>query len=269
MGISDVGKGLGRNLDSITNNISKSFNRLSSGKRINTAADDAAGLAIADALKSTDAVLRQASRNISDGESLSQIQDGVYTSLTDIGTRLQELSTQSANGTLSDTQRSALNQEFQQLSQEANRIVQSTTFNGQQVFSGQSTNIQVGLDSSASSQVQLTDPGLQSVVSSIQSLSIGTANEARSAIDSISSFVSNVTQSRGQLGAQQSRLDYANSNALSQADNAKAAESRIRDVDIADETANLLANRIKQDATTSLSAQAGKIQASLVQRLFT
>ena len=256
-----------RYLDDITNKLSKSFNKLASGSRITSASDDAAGLAIADALKSDAVVYDQASRNIGDGQSLTQIQDGVFSSLNDIGGRLQELATQSGNGTLSDSQRGALNQEFQQLSQEANRIVGSTEFNGQNVFSGQSTAIQVGKDSSSDSQINISDSGVAGTVASLVPLSIDTQQNAQSAIDSISSFTKNISASQGNLGAQQSRLDVANSNAQTISDNSRAAESRIRDLDVADEVARKTALSIQQQSAVALSAQAGKLNAAVISKL--
>lgn len=266
---SDGVDGIKRLLTLKSEQLSKSFSKLAAGTRILSASDDAAGLAIADALKNDAVVYSAASRNDQDGQSLTAIQDGVYESLSNIGTRLQELSTQSANGTLSDAQRTSLNQEFQALSQEANRIVQATTFNGQQVFDGSSTAIQVGTDSSANSRINLTDPNLGGTVAALQPLSIATQAGAQSAIDQVSSFTANLSQSRGQLGAEQARLSVANNNIQSQRETSLAAESRIRDLDVAEETSRNLALRISQQANTSILAQASNLNANIVQRLLT
>lgn len=260
---------LKNNLSKTTESLNRRSEKLASGKRINRASDDAAGLAIADALAKDAVVYDQASRNIADGQSLTQIQDGVYSSLSDIGTRMQELAAQSANGTLSDTQRSSLNQEFQALSQEANRIVASTQFNGQQVFSGQSNTIQVGTDSSSTSQINVTDPGLAGVVASTSSVDISNQSNAQNAIGTISNFLSSVSQSRGELGASQSRLEVADNTAKIQRENSLAAESRIRDLDYAEEVAGRTADLIRQQANTGLIAQASKLSGDIVRRLLT
>ena len=266
---SDSTGSIKRNLNSASGSLTKIFEKLSSGKRINRASDDAAGLAIAEKLASDAVVFDQASRNISDAQSLTDIKDSVSSNLSDIGTRLQELATQSSNGTLSDTQRQALNTEFQQLTQEASRIVGSTQFNGKNVFDGQATQIQVGNDSSADSQIAVGDGNVSAAVSSLNSLSVDTQANARSAIDQISSFISNVSQARGETGAVQSRLEVANKNVQSLSDNSRAAESRIRDADVADDTAKLTAAAIRQQGGAALLAQASRINATIVQKLLT
>ena len=255
-----------RNLYKQTEELNKSNRKLSSGLRINSAADDAAGLAIADELLNDTVELSQASRNIGDGSSLSAIQDGVYSSLGDISGRLQELATQSANGTLNDEQRGTINQEFQGLTEEANRIVQSTSFNGQNVFSG-SSSIQVGTDSQSSSQISLKDPGIAQTVSQLLPLSVDSQANARTAIDQLDTFTQQLAQNRGDLGAQQSRLDSANSTVQTQRDNSIQAESRIRDLDYAEELSKRTALLISQDSSTALLAQAGKLNANIVQKL--
>ena len=255
-----------RNLFNQTEQLNKSYQKLSSGKRINSASDDAAGLAIADQLAADSVELSQGSRNISDASSVTNIQDGVYSSLGDISSRLSELATQSSNGTLSDSQRGSLNQEFQALSQEANRIVSSTSFNGQNVFAG-NTNVQVGTDSSANSTITLNDPGLGKTVGDLQPLSIDTQANAQATLDTLSSFTQSLAQNRGDLGAQQSRLDTANNVNQTQRDNSIAAESRIRDLDYADQVATNVALQIGQQGSVALLAQASKLNASIVQKL--
>jgi flagellin len=255
-----------RNINRQTEELNRSNNKLASGKRITKASDDAAGLAIADKLQADSVQLSQASRNIADGGSLSEIQDGVYSSLSDIGSRLSELATQSSNGTLSDAQRSSLNQEFQALSEEATRIVASSSFNGQNVFSG-STTVQVGTDSSASSSITLSDPKLGETVAALRPLSIDSQANAQNTLSAVQSFSDLLSRSRGDLGAQQARLDTANSSVQVQSDAAIAAESRIRDLDYAEEVSKRAALLIAQDSSTALLAQANKLNASLVQKL--
>lgn len=254
---------IGSALSSAQNDLHKSLERLGSGKRINRASDDAAGLAIADALKSDAVVLKQANRNIDDAQSLSAIADGALSQVSDISIRQQELSVQAANGTLNDSQRGALNEEYQQLGQEVQRIADTTQFNGKNVFSGSST-IQAGTDSSADSQLSV-DPGqLSSLAAGALSQSIGSIDSARSAIDSVSSFTSSISAARGDIGAQQARLDTASANNSSTIVNVQGAESRIRDADVADEVAKSVSAKIKSQNGAALYAQASKVDSNRV-----
>ena len=257
--------GINRYLYQQTDALNKSNSKLASGKRINSAADDAAGLAIADALQSDTVELSQASRNIYDASSVNDIKDGAYSSLSDISGRLSELATQSSNGTLSDQQRGTINTEFQSLTQEANRIVATTSFNGQNVFSG-STDVQVGTDSSQNSTITLTDPGLGQTVSQLTPLSVDSQANAQAALTQIQSFTQSLSDSRGNLGAQSSRLDYANSVVQSQKDTSTAAESRIRDVDYADEVSKRASLLISQQSSVALAAHAN-LNANVVAKL--
>ena len=155
MAVDNISARLIGSLNKNTKQLEGLFEKISSGKRINRASDDAAGLAIVDALESDVKTLDQASRNASDGISQIAIADGATSSISDINTRLQELASQASNGTLSGTQRGSLNSEFQQLTQERDRIISSTEFNGVKVFNGSSTNIQVGNGSDSNSQVSI------------------------------------------------------------------------------------------------------------------
>jgi flagellin len=236
----------------------QSMERLASGKRINRASDDAAGLAIADALKSDAVVLRQANRNIADAQSLTDIADSTLSQAGDISIRMQELAVQSANGTLNDSQRGALNQEYQQLGQELQRMSATTEFNGKNVFSG-SSSIQVGGDSSSDSQLSV-DPGqLDALTSAAVGQSISSVDSARSALDSVAALTSSISQSLGSLGAQSARLDVAAANNSSGIVNSLAAESRIRDVDVADEKARNISAMIRSQNATALYAQVSKV----------
>ncbi|MBX7137760.1 MAG: flagellin FliC [Oligoflexia bacterium] len=255
-----------RFLSSALNSINKSDEKLASGKRINRASDDAAGLAIADALQADAAVFKQASNNAGYAQSLLSIQDGALESVNQIGTRLAELSTQAANGTLSDSQRSALNEEYQALSQEAQRIVDSTEFNGQKVFSGESTSFQIGLDSGSDSQITLQGSDLGTLVSSIAGKDISTQAGARQALDASTEFVKSISQKRGQIGSVSSRLETATSNIDVATENLRSAESRIRDVDVAEEVASKTAATIKANASIGVQAQ-GKLSAANVLKL--
>ena len=238
------------------NTIKKKFAELSSGSRINRASDDAAGLAIAESLKADAAKYSVANRNAQDAISASQIADGALGEISNINARLSEIATQAANGTLSDGQRQALNQEYQQLSQEQQRIAETTTFNGVNVLNGSSDiSVQVGIDSSANSQITL--PTSNSV--SFPGGDVLTQANAQAALTSVQSSIDALAQARGSIGAVVSRIEVAESNNGAQREGAIAAESRIRDADIAQSKAEQIAALIRQESTTALIAQAGKL----------
>ena len=255
-----------RNLNSALDSVNKSNVRLATGRRINRAQDDPAGLAIAERLASDATVFTQASNNVNYGQSLIAIKDGALDQITQIGTRLQELSVQSANGTLSDEQRGALQEEYNALTQEADRIVQSTEFNGQKVFSGSSTTLQVGVNSSADSRIAISGSDVAAQVATLSAQNISTQEGAKAALDNAKSFNASITAERGKLGAASSRLETAAQNISVATENLRSAESRIRDVDIADEVAKRVASNIRAEGATASFAQS-KLSAANVLRL--
>ena len=234
-----------------TEKLNSSFEKLSSGLRINRAKDDAAGLAVAQQLLADGAQRSVGSRNARDGVSLAEIADGSLSQLSDINARLGELATQAANGTLSDEQRGALNSEFQQLTQEADRIVSTTSFNGRNVFDS-STTIATG----DGSQITLTSPDVSAALTPLLSANISSASGAQAALEATKSFSDSVASKRGELGAGVSRLETAIRNNDVASENIAAASSRIRDLDVASETARNTGLRILQEASTALGAQA-------------
>jgi flagellin len=248
------------------------FLKLSSGQRINKASDDAAGLAIADSLKANIRVGQVAVRNANDGISSIAIADA---SLADIGNvlgRLAELAEQSANGTFSVAQRSAMQNEFTALGSEVERIAVTTEFNGVRLLSGNSALVlQVGFDSTSTSQISfagvqgtLASLGLAQANSSSLSFSLNGINltegasASRLALDAVNAAVSSLASTRGVLGAAESRLKVAISNLSISRENLSAAESRIRDVDVATEAAELTRLNILQQAGASVLAQANQ-----------
>ncbi len=251
-----------RQLDLSGQEVNKSLQKLSTGKRINKSSDDAAGAAIVAQLEASVKVTNQGARNALDGISIASIADSALGSLSDITARQQELAAQAANGTLGTEQRAALDAEYQQLSQEANRITQTAQYNGVSVFSGSS--LQVGSDGSSTSQISTPTVSTSSVVSSG---SIATQAGAQSAIDSLAQQNQNISQVRGQIGASVSRIESAERNARDSAIEAESAASRIRDADFAQETANLTASQIRQQTSTALSAQVSKINSDSVLKL--
>ncbi len=236
--------------------LSKSFEKLSSGKRINSAADDPAGLALAESLKNDAALYSRGSRNSVEASLGNDIAQSALSQVNNIATRMAELAQQSANGVYSDDQRQALNNEYQQLQQEIDRIADTTTFNGQKLLEGGSgVTAQVGTDSSANSQIQGVSVDLKSLN---VSGNISNQEQARVALDQVKTLVGNVSKAAGEIGAVNNRLKVAENNNNVAAENAKAAESRIRDVDIASEMANKVSSQILQKSATALQAQANQ-----------
>ena len=250
-------------LNNNLNNLSDKLGKMSSGKRINKASDDAAGLAIASSLDSDSAVLQVANRNISDAVSAIQIADSAMSSLSDIAGRKAELSMQAANGTYSDTQRAALNNEYQALSEEDSRIKATTSFNGQNVLSG-SFEVQAGSDGSVDSRIAVSSASPASTNGDIS-----TQSSAAAALDSSTQYVASISQSRGSLGASEARLSTAASNNAQAIESIKAASSRIQDQDIAEVSSEAQAAKIKVSMATKVMSQSstqGDITLSLINK---
>lgn len=264
--------GVQRNLSVATTKLSKTFERLSSGLRINSASDDAAGLAIADGLRADARIAGQALLNANDGVSLVSIADSALEEIGNILSRMAELAEQSSNGTLSTTQRSALSSEFVALGSEVNRIAVTTEFNGIELLSGSADiALQVGLDSTSNSQITvqgvlgtLEAIGLSSAGSSKLSYSINDVNTAAAeaaalnALTAVRSAIDTVSLNRGTLGAAESRLSSAVSTLQVQRENLLTAESRIRDIDVANEAAELVRLQIIQQGAAAVLAQANQ-----------
>lgn len=261
-----------RRLGSSTSALQRSYERLSSGLRIVRASDDAAGLAIADSLRADTRIAGVAIRNANDGVSMISIADGALQEIGNVLTRMAELAEQSANGTLSATQRSSLDLEFGALGSEIERIANTTEFNGLALLSGGSAiALQVGFDSGVNSRVSfsgiqgtLASLGLASTGSSslVYSLNAGSTAEgqaaARTALDAVKNAISSLTTNRGSLGATESRLNVTINNLQVARENFSAAESQIRDVDVASEAANLTRLNILQQAGAAVLAQANQ-----------
>ena len=247
-----------RNLANVTEKLQGSFRRLSTGLRISTAADDAAGLAISERLRSQIRSLNQAKRNANDGISLVQTTEGALNEVSSILTRLRELSIQSANGTVSGQDQDTLNEEFTSLISEVNRIGRSTEFNGVNVLDGSASTVtfQVGFGTTAgidTMSVSLS-PALSTTLS-LDTLDIGSVGNTTTALNNIDAAINTVSGLRGRLGAVQNRLGSTIRNLAIQSENLSAAESRIRDVDVAFETAALTRNSILQQASIAILAQ--------------
>tara|TARA_R110001592_G_scaffold249523_2_gene512014 strand:+ start:557 stop:1375 length:819 start_codon:yes stop_codon:yes gene_type:complete len=243
-----------RALDRSTRELNRSLERLSSGLRINRAADDAAGLAIAEGFRTQVRGAQVAQRNAQDGISLVQTAEGALSETTNILQRVRELALQSANGTQSSANRAALNTEVQQLIAQVEDIALDTSFNGISVLSSnQSITLQTGAYTSQTLQVSIG--GARSTDLRISAINVSAVTGATSAISAIDVALASVNTLRSNLGAFQNRLEFTVNTLAIQEENAAAAESSIRDADIARETIKFTRNQILVNAGVSVLAQ--------------
>ena len=263
------------------NRLALSVERISSGIRINRAADDAAGLAISEGLRSDIRALRQAVRNASDGISLMNVTEGALNEQSGILIRLRELASQAATGTVGSTERQTIQLEFSALRSELDRITATTEFNGTKLINGTLSSsvtdvnkhilIQIGIDNSPNSRLDLnTEINLNSIDSTqleIHNLSVTASSEALTALDKINEAIGSITESRGKVGAVQNRLTRSIANLSVSVENLTAAESSIRDADIAEEVAELTRNQILVQTATAMVGQANLIPQSVLQLL--
>lgn len=254
-----------RNLRNTSIKAEADLSRLSSGKRITKSADDAAGLAIATNLDAQTRGLRQATRNANDGISLVQTAEGGLSEVTNILVRLRELSVQAASDTVGENERGLLDEEFQKLVVEVDRISQATTFNGTSILSGDSgrgvLEFHVGAfggdQNKISFDADATDSSSDAI--GIGGASVGTKGDANDSIESIDGAIQNVSSLRAGLGATQSRLQSTVSNLEIQTINQDFARSVIQDTDIAKSTADLAAASVMRQAGVTTLAQANNI----------
>jgi flagellin len=257
-----------RNLNKTEARLGTSLARLSSGMRITAAKDDAAGLAISEKLRAQIRGLGQAERNASDGISLVQTAEGALNEVSGILVRMRELAVQAANGTLGNEERDYIDNEYQDLINEIDRIANVTEFNGQKLLNGASSGgitFQVGLTSSSNDQITVSvNKAFASSIGSDSSVSVGSTHVslvslAQNALSVIDSAIKDISELRGSLGAKQNRLSITVQNLATQRENISAANSRIRDVDVADETVTMTRNQILMQAGTSVLAQANQL----------
>lgn len=279
-----------RNMSVASKSLDTSYTRLASGLRINSAKDDAAGLQISNRLTSQINGLDQGNRNANDGISLSQTAEGAMDEVTSMLQRMRTLAQQSSNGTNNSSDRTALQQEYSQLSKEIDRVAKDTTFGGRNVLNGDAANtfaFQVGADAGQTIAIKLSSfsfgvgglagqtanaktavwsPSTSSYTisatgsaltwSSISSVS--TADNAQTVLANIDSLIKTVDSKRAELGAVQNRLDSTIRNQSNISENVSAARSRIRDADFATETANMTKQNILQQAASTVLAQANQ-----------
>jgi flagellin len=245
-----------RNLSAVSTRLSGNFARLSSGLRIASASDDAAGLGISERMRAQIRSFGVAGRNAQDGVSLAQTAEGALQEVSNNLSRMRELAVQAANGTLTVADRATLDTEFQELVSEIDRIATQTTFNGLNLLDGSaaSLDIQVGVNSGETINVALADSTAATLnIDSLDVTSLANANAAMTALDLA---VDTISGNRGTLGASQNRMTSAIASIATAKENLAAAESRIRDVDVALETADLTRNSILQQAAVSVLSQA-------------
>ncbi|MFO0778689.1 MAG: flagellin [Nitrospira sp.] len=250
-----------RNLDINTLSLNRSVERLSSGLRITRAADDAAGLGLSESLRAQIRSINQATRNASDGISLTQIADGAAATIGSLLARLRELSSQSASGTVGNTERSYIDQEFIALRSEIDRIAQVTEFNGQALTSGSSISfsIAIGFRSGTGNTLSLNLNDITTTSLGLSSVNVSTSANATSALANVDNAISAIATARAEYGSIQNRFEATIANLQVTSENLTAAESRIRDADIALETSVFTKNQILVQAGIATLAQANTL----------
>jgi len=257
-----------RQLGLTTASQSKSAEKLSSGYRVNRAADDAAGLAISEKMRRQVKGLTQASRNAQDGISAVQTAEGALNEVHDMLQRMNTIANQAANGTNTTKDREYLNQEFKALKSEINRVSNTTTFNEQNLLTGSFTkkNLQVGAE--AGQYIALSITAMSCSTLGIKGTTlIDTATNASAAIADVKNALQSVSSQRSDLGAIQNRLEHTINNLDNVVENTTAAESQIRDTDMATEMVAYSNNNILAQAGTSMLAQANQANQSVLSLL--
>jgi flagellin len=255
-----------RNLNVTDGAMSKSLEKLSSGLRINRAADDAAGLAISEGLRAQIGGLKVAVRNAQDGISVVQTAEGALTETHSILQRMRDLAVQAANdGALTDTDKAKANEEFQALKSELDDIADLTTFNGTSLLSGGYTGtFQVGSNAGETLSVSISSMAASSLGASGSISSLATASASISAVNDA---IGKVSEQRAKLGAVQNRLEHKINNLNATVENLTASESRIRDTDMAQEMVSFTRSQILSQAGTAMLAQANQSSQGVLQLL--
>lgn len=258
-----------RNLTNNNSALSKNLEKLSSGYRINRAGDDAAGLAISEKMRAQITGLEAAQKNANDAISLVQTAEGALTEVHSMLNRMVELAIQSANGTYdNDVDRANIQEEVNSLMEEIDRISESTNFNGIDLLDGSySGSLQVGDTSDAFNQINVTISSTNSTAMTINGISLASQAGATAAVSIIKDAINYVSRIRGNLGAIQNRLEHTINNLSVQTENITAAESRIRDVDMADEMMSYTKNNILVQASQAMLAQANMVPQGVLQLL--
>ena len=245
----------------------KASNQLSTGYRINTASDDAAGLAISEKMESQIRGLEQASRNASDGISLVQTAEGALAQTTDIIQRMRELSVQASSDTYTEGDRDAIQNEINELASEISRIANDTQFNGMNLLDGTTTDLAIQVGANSGQTIQITLEGMGAGELGIDALDVSDATNANNAIDSLDEALSQVSTFRASLGAKQNRLEYTISNLDNTAENLTSAQSTLRDADMAATMVEFSKYNVLQQAAQSMLSQANSNQQNVLSLL--
>ena len=250
-----------RSLNNVTEAKNSNLEKLSSGERINKAADDAAGLAISEKMKAQIRGSQQADRNANDAISLIQVAEGASNEVSNILVRLRELSVQAASDTVGDTERAFSDKEYQNLVQEVDRIAQSTSFNGKTLINGEGEKVdfQIGTyndDQNDRLSYDVASANLTTSALGIDGSGVASKEASQANLDSIDKALDTVNGNRANFGALQNRLQATSRNLQIKTDNLSAANSRIRDTDIAQVSAEMTKNNILSQSGTSVLAQA-------------
>lgn len=262
-----------RTLSTNTNAAAKAMNRLSSGDRITSAGDDAAGLSISERLRGQVRSLKQAQRNANDGISLVQVAEGSLSEISNNLIRMRELSVQAASDTIGDRERSFIDQEIQQLKIEVDRVANSTNFNGTNLLNGESSKdeleIQVGGYNKESDRIsyRVSDYNVKTDNIGIDSTHVKDIDAARSSLEEVDSALDKVNGFRASLGAMQNRLQSTSNSLGINIESLAAANSRIRDTDVAEESAELVKRNILNSANVAVLAQANQMPSQALKLL--
>ncbi len=262
-----------RNLRNTRGSLDKSLERLSSGSRINHAGDDAAGLAISESMRAQLRGLGQAERNAQDGVSLVQVAEGAMSEVANMLIRLRELAIQASSDTVGETERRYLDVEFQQMLQEIDRIAQSTEYNGCTLLNGSAPDfeVQIGIRNNPSiDRIKLFTPSnadINVVALGVNLANVADKSSAQNSLSLIDTAIQSVTSIRAEFGAMQNRLQSVINNLMISRENLAAANSRIRDTDMAEETAELTKSQILMQSGVAVLGQANQITKSALQLL--
>lgn len=256
---------IGRHLNQHDNNLSTSFSRLSSGKRINSAKDDAAGLAIVERFAAQIMGNNQGYRNVNDGISLAQTSDGFSGQINDLMQRGRDLAMQSANGVLSDTDRAALQTEFSMIQEEVSRITDSAEFNGQKLLN-EDSELTFQVDANPGDQVTVKTVDMKSDLTSsgFFSADLSSQGGASSALSVLDTSMADVNKNRAEFGATMNRFESIGRNLLNKEENLSAAKSRILDTDYAKTVSERNRDLLLKDAATALHGQANFSQQQIL-----
>ena len=245
------------NLTKVNDLKSKSLEKLSTGKRINSASDDAAGLSVSTKMNSKIRGMQMAARNAADGQALVQTAEGALGETTDILQRMRELAVQAANDTYGADEREKIETELSELTKQIDDIAEKTNFNGTNLLGGATIKLQTGADKGDVLEITFADASVDTLgLDDAANIDISDADKAGETLEKIDTALATIAEERSKMGATVNRLDYSISNLNTAIENLSAAESRISDVDMSSEMMNFTKNNILSQASTSMLAQA-------------